>query len=340
MSLIEKSFSLIRTNPALTSNVKLVISKDYKMYLESYNANDTLRNERFKHFLIKPEEFWKEVLPIFYKGVENRTIFGVRNLNDISETYNDYKFQFDDTYFSGAQFIEDNFYVEEYEYTAPLYLKRDAIPTDFVILRMDGLGSISEDSNSSNFRERIIDQFKFVKSFDLTEKSQLGTWLRKNFVTDIGLPEHPLIVKHGDIALTEISGIDVKTSGWHTKYINLFDIQSQNTPIFRTEEYMSKLWENNNLIYPDILNLKFLFDDTPATSTSLRTYSINRYAGFYIDEKVEVKSISPFKGFDLKITPLNEIEGLDGKESLQIPYIKDNTFIQEINGRFFIFSNL
>ncbi len=333
--MIEKSFSIVRTNPALTSNVKLVISSDYKMYLESFDANDTLRNERFKHFLIKYDEYWKEVLPIFYKNVENSTIFGIRNLNDIAETYTDYKFQFDDTYFSGAQFISDNFYNEEYEYTAPLYIKRDIIPTDFIILRVDGLGSVSEDSDSNNFRERILNQLKFVKRFDLTTNSTLGAWLKKNFVDDIGLPEHPFIVKHGDIALTEISGIDVKASGWHTKYINLFDIQSQNTPIFKTEEYVTKLWENNNLIYPDIINFKFLFDDTPATPTSLKNYSINRYLGFYIDEKVNVKTTSPFKGFELNIIPFVQIESLDIIEASKIPYIKDNTFIQEIDNRMY-----
>ncbi|MFM2392630.1 MAG: Tenacibaculum phage PTm1, partial [Bacteroidota bacterium] len=335
--MIEKSFFIIRTNPTLTGNVKLVVSSDYKLYLESFNANEALRNQRFKHYLIKMEEYWKEVLPDFFSNVENSTIFGVRNLNDISETYTDYKFQFDDTYFSGAQFVEDNFYTEEYEYTAPLYLKRSKLPTDFIILRVDGLGSISEDSDSSNFRERIINQLKYVTSFDLTENSDLGVWLKKNFVDDVGLPEQPLILSHGDVALTQISGIDIKASGWVTKYLNLFDIQSQNSPIFKTEEYFNKLWENNNLIYPDIMNFKFLFDDTPATPTSLRKYSINRYLGFYVDEKVALKSVSPFKGFDLNIVPFDSLEGLDAIEANQIPYLKENTFIQEIDGRLYSF---
>ncbi len=335
--MIEKSFFIIRTNPALTGNVKLVVSSDYKLYLESFNANQTLRNQRFKHYLIKKEEYWKELLPDFFKNVENNTVFGVRNLNDISETYTDYRFQFDDTYFSGAQFVEDNYYSEEYEYTAPLYLKRNKLPSDFIIMRVDGLGSISEDSDSSNFRERIIDQLKFVASYDLTEKSDLGVWLNKNFVEDVGLPEHPLIVNHGDIALTQISGVDIQASGWITKYLNLHEIQSKNTPIFKTEEYFTKLWEENHLIFPDIINFKFLFDDTPATPTSLRKYSINRYLGFYVDEKVEIKNVSPFKGFELNISPFDTIEGLDDVEASQIPYLKDNTFIREVDGRFYSF---
>ena len=53
MSLIDKSFYLIRTNSALTGNVKIVINKNNKIFLESFNANNTLRKDRFKHFEIK-----------------------------------------------------------------------------------------------------------------------------------------------------------------------------------------------------------------------------------------------------------------------------------------------
>lgn len=336
--MIEKSFFIIRTNPALTGNVKLVISSNYNLYLESFNANETLRKQRFKHFLIKNDEYWKEVLSDFFDGVENKTIFEVENLNDISETYTDFKFQFDDTYFSGAQFVEDNWYSEEYEYTAPLYLKTSKLPTDFIILRLDGLGSLTEDTNSSNFRERFINNWKFVTSFDLTENSNLGKWIKKNFINDISFPQFPMIINHGDIDLSQLSGIDILKSGWSTKYINLIETQSKNSPIFRSEEYFTKLWENNSLIYPHIINFKFLFDDTPATPTSLRKYSINRYIGFYVDEKIKINSISPFKGFDLNIVDISNIEGLDEIEASQIPYLRENVFIREINGRFYSFN--
>ena len=51
--MIEKSFLLVRTNPTLTGNVKLVVASDYQLYLESYNANQTLTDQKFKHYLIK-----------------------------------------------------------------------------------------------------------------------------------------------------------------------------------------------------------------------------------------------------------------------------------------------
>jgi hypothetical protein len=335
--MIEKSFLLVRTNPSLTGNVKLVISSDYQLYLESFNTNQTLSNKKFKHFLIKKEEYWKEVLQNFFADVENDTIFDPRNINDISETYNDYQFQYDDTYFSGADFIEDNSYNESFEYSAPLYMKTDSLPTDFIIFRIDGLGSVTEDSDSNNIRDRIINKLKFVSRFDLTENSDLGFWMKNNFITDTSFPQIPMMINHGDVELSQLSGIDVTNSGWTTKYINLHETQSQNTPIFKSEEYFTNLWKNNNLIYPHILNFKFLFDDTVATPTSLSNYSINRYLGFYIDEKVLEKTISPFKGFDLNVSPILDLENLNYIQTSEIPFIENNTFIREIDGRKYSF---
>jgi hypothetical protein len=337
MSLIDKSFYLIRTNPALTGNVKIVTSKNNKIYLESFNANRTLKKDRFKHFEVKKEEFYKEAVSSFFEGVENKIIFEVRDLNDKSTMYNDYRFQFDDTYFSGAQFVEDNFYQEEYEYTAPLYIKNDKLPTDFIILRVDGSGSLTVDSDKENFRDRIIDQWKFVDSFDLTEESTFGEWLKRNFVDDVGFPQYPMEIKHGDIDLSTISGIDTELSGWITKSLNLYETQTKNTPIFKTEEFFTKIWEDNNLLYPHILNFKFLFDDTPASPTTLNKYSINRYVGFYVDEKVEVQNISPFKGFELNVANIQDIEGLDLIEASQIPYVRNNVFVREVDGRYYSF---
>lgn len=335
MSLIDKSFYLIRTNPALTGNVKIVIDKSNKIFLESFNANNILRKDRFKHVEIRKEEYYKEAVSYFFDGVDNKTIFEVRDLNDKDTMYTDYKYQFDDTYYSGAQFVEDNYYQEEYEYTAPLYIKNDKLPTDFIILRVDGSGSLTENSDKDNFRERIIDKWKFVDSYDLTENTSFGEWIQRNFVDDQGFPLYPLEIKHGDIDISNISGLDTELSGWVTKSLNLHEMQTKNTPIFKSEEFFTKIWEDNNLLYPHILNFKFLFDDTPASPTKLNTYSINRYIGLYVNEKDEIQNISPFKGYELNVGNIEDIEGLDLLEASQIPYIKNNVFVREVDGRFY-----
>ena len=46
------SISLLRANPSLTTNVKLVVDTSYNLYLESYNSNRELSDKKYKKFLI------------------------------------------------------------------------------------------------------------------------------------------------------------------------------------------------------------------------------------------------------------------------------------------------
>ncbi len=335
--MIDRSFFLVRTNPALTGNIKLVVSSDYKLFLESFAINKTLGQQRLQHVEIKKEEYWKEVIPYFFQDIESKTVFDVKFDNDTSEVYDDYRHQFDDTYHSGAFFTEDTYYNEEYEYLAPLYIKNNALPKNFIILRVDGSGSLNQDSDASNFRSQIIDNWKFVSMYDLTENTDLGVWIKRNFISDEDYPKFPLFVNHGD-DLSEISGIDTINGGWVKKYLSLKDVQSKNTPIFKTEEYFTQLWQDNNLVYPHIINMKFLFDDTPATPTSLRKWSINRYIGFYVDDKPTVKTVSPYQASELSKVTEETLKDLSAIEVSEIPFLKDNKFVREAKGRLYSFN--
>lgn len=327
----------MRTNPLLTGNVKVVVSSDYKLYLESFPVNKALSQDRLKHFEMKNEEYLKEIIPYFFDGIERDSIFNVKNDNDKSEMYDDYQYQFDSSYFSGAFYNEDVWYQEEFEYLAPLFLNKDHIPKNFMVLRVDGVGTLNENSSSNNFRSEIIDKWKFVKMFDLTEESSFGRWIKRNFIDDEDLPVNSMVVNNSDTKLTEISGIDITSGGWTTKYLNLADFISKNTPIFKSEEYFSNLWRDNNILYPHIYNFKFLFDDTPATPNELRKYSLNRYVGFYADEMDVVKTVSPYVGFSLNKVDESLLSDLTFKEVSEIPYLQENVFVREIEGRLYSF---
>jgi hypothetical protein len=331
--MIDKSFFLVRTNPALTGNVKVVISSDYNLYLESFSTNKDLSRERFKHYEVKHTELLKESVPYFFKDVEEKSIFEVKDTRDKTDMYTDYAHQFDDTYFSGAFFNEDTWHGEEYEYFAPLYLNRERMPSNFIVLRVDGAGSINQSSSALNFRKEIVDKWKFVKMFDFAEETPLGGWMKRNFKDDEAFTTYPMVVRHGDTELSQLSGMDVRNGGWVTKYVNLSDIQTKNAPIFRTEEYFTKLWEDNGLLYPHIVNFKFLFDDTPASATELRKYSLNRYVGFYVDAVETVKTISPYRGFELNSYDPYTLSTLTAQEVSEVPYVLRNTFVREVNGK-------
>lgn len=335
--MFEKSFSLIRTNPALSGNVKLVVSSGYKLYLESFRSNKALSASRFSHFELKDNEYYKEAVRYFFDGIESQSVFDVKNDNDKSDMHSDFQYQFDTSYYSGAFYSEDTWYKEEYEYLAPLHMKKNALPQGFVVLRVDGKGLVNSNGDVKNFRKEVVNQWKFVKLFDLTENSTLGTWMSKNFVNDDNMRNYPMIVNHEELRMSELFGINIKQGGWVTKYVNLQNTFAKNTPIFKTEEQFTQLWQDNDVLYPYLLNMKFLFDDTPATPEALRKYSINRYVGFYIDQMQRVSSVSPYKGFELNKVNPSQIRTLSAVECSEIPFVKDNLFVREVAGTLYSF---
>ena len=54
--MVYKSFGIIRTNVGLTTNIKLMVKSDYKLYLDSIDSNDDLSLSRFKKFAINKKD--------------------------------------------------------------------------------------------------------------------------------------------------------------------------------------------------------------------------------------------------------------------------------------------
>ncbi len=123
--MINKSFQLLRTNPALTTNIKLVVTSNYKLYLESFDTNKQLSDQKFKHYLINKNNLYEDQIINFYGGLSSQLAFDVKYDSDVSNVFSTYNKQFDDIYWSGAKAVEDNWYNEDYEvFSTIIYKKR------------------------------------------------------------------------------------------------------------------------------------------------------------------------------------------------------------------------
>lgn len=307
--IIEQSFQLIRTNPKLTSNIKICIDNEYKLYLESFNSNKQLSDDKYKHYQITKDSFFEDKIPEFYDGLPANLAFDVKDNDDKNIMYKNYSDQFDNIYFSGAKKIEDNqFFKEEFEYLAPLYIKKGSIPSNFIILRVDDLGVYEKNSldynlsstNKDNFRNEIINKWKCVKVYDMSYKTDFGYWLDINYLKNDRFPLSPLEIDFKKDNYTKFNGIDYSTGIYTNKSMYLNDKFYFEQPHFRMEEFLTDSYRSNELLYPNIANFKFLFDDTPATPFELNKYSINRYFGFYSQSLTLVKTITPYKQQVLK----------------------------------------
>jgi hypothetical protein len=97
-----------------------------------------------------------------------------------------------------------------------------------------------------------------------------------------------------NLEFTKWNGIDYKNSGYTSKSMFFENVYEEEKEIFEFEKMIFDGYQNNSIVFPNILNLSFLFDDTPANSDSFRKYSMNRYYGFYLDDMVQVKTLSPY----------------------------------------------
>ena len=294
-----KSFSLLRTNVGLTTNVKVVCDSNYNLYLESIDSAPELSITRLKKLQFNKNNFFDELVPYFFKDFPVDIAYQVAYFEDNDKMSQDFSYQYDDTYAMGARNIVDNKnYPEEYEYFAPLYVFKNSIPKYFIIFRIDGPGL--EDLNKDNFRTEFLQKFKTVKLFDLTKTTPVGEWIDRNFRNNISFPNTSLEIDFRNLEFSKWIGIDYETGGFTYKSQFLeTSLENENT-IFDFERFIFDGYKVNKVIHPQILNFSFLFDDTPATPTTLRKWSLNRYSGFYLDDLELIDTITPFTTPTLK----------------------------------------
>ncbi|MFW6016575.1 MAG: hypothetical protein ACOCRK_09060, partial [bacterium] len=287
----DRSFQLLRTNPALTGNIKVVVDSNYKIYLESYNTNKELSKTRFKHFIINKEQEYSTAVNYFFNDFPENFIYDVKDDEDSDIMYDEYIYQFDPIYYAGAANIEDKWYKEEFEYHAPLYIKPNQLPEGFVILRVDdpavfdkNSGYVLDGLNKDNFRNQVIDKWKAVSLFDLGIESDLGEWMDLNFIDNKNYPTKSFEFNIKPDSFTRWHGLNIKTGMWcnKTKYLEK-DLEFDQ-PHFNLETKVVDGYRDNGLLYPHIINFKYLFDDTPANPFEIKKYSLNRYYGFYVDK--------------------------------------------------------
>ena len=161
-----KSFQLIRTNPRLTTNFKIVVSSDYNLYLESFDSSKELSDDKYKHYLLSIDTMLENDVPKFYDKLPKKIAFSPKTENDVDVMYDSYDSQFDEVYYSGADEVEDTWYKEEFEYFAPLYVTKNELPSNFIIMRIDDPNIYEKTGNEytigalnkNNFRDEIIEK--------------------------------------------------------------------------------------------------------------------------------------------------------------------------------------
>ena len=316
-----KSFALLRTNPKLTSNVKLIADSSGEIFLGSFKSNKTLSQVAYQRYALDANGAYSNDVAKFYKGLSNSDKFYVwRKSSDVTPNA-DYEYQYEDQYNFGASFNATKLYDEQYRILAPIWLDKK-VPQKFVVYRIEDVNyksNYTEDVAGQNSRIlELLNKAVIVKTYDLTKNSKLGKYLHNHAFNKL-IPKAPINFNFAIDGGTEFMGIDTVKGGFASKkeFLSKDYIQNDLPEIF-ANELISSGFERHGIISANLINMEFMFDDPTATN-----YNIYRYFGVYVNEHEE----GEFKANHITPTGLISVD----VDSIKINYDLTGTGLQPVD---------
>jgi hypothetical protein len=275
---------LLRTNPKLSTNVKMVVDSEGRIYLDSINANQGLSNTSYKKYELSSDSRYAYDLSRYYN--ENNTPLDSafdtkRDYSDFS-VLDDYSKQFEEDYQYGTKLNASKLYSEDFRMMAPIWLDVN-MPKKFVIYRVEDPTpefDYTEDATDKLTRvARMMRNSRIVKVFDLSSSSSIGKYLR-NHVQDEFFPDSPLTITMEKNQKSNFNGIDLVKGGFVEKGEYIYDdFVKQDTTLIDANNFITDGFRRNKVACANLINLEFMFNDPTATD-----YSVNRYFGLYVDD--------------------------------------------------------
>lgn len=279
-----KSKPLLRTNPRLTGNVKIIVDSSGKLYLESINANKDLSNSRYKRYGVSENGDYSYDVSRFFN--DNKTPYEMvyetkRSASDLS-VLEAYDLQFEEDYQYGVRFNQSKLYDENFRLFAPIQIDTN-IPKLFVIYRVSSpKPNFTYGDNATDKLNRINDMLAnstIIHTFDLSEKSKIGKYIR-NHVYNESFQDSQLNVSFEKNEQTFYRGIDLVKGGFTSKGEFIYkDFVAADKPLIEANDFITDGFKRNRVVSSNILNLEFMFDDEQASE-----YTVNRYFGIFVDD--------------------------------------------------------
>jgi len=336
-NLLDKaSYSLVRTNPKLTGNVKIV-SDGTDIYLESFSANTRLSSQKFKAFKVDGTSTYDQDVYRFFDFGK----FPKESAYEIFQEYendailSNYGNQYEMFYCAGTRSIASESYEESLGTLAPLWLN-EQIPNYFVIFRLDNPAAVNnfrattqnenftDAQTSAEFNKNVLENCTAIKTFDLTEGTALGSYIR-NYRNQETFPEVPLNITWRKDEPILWNGISYASGGFTSAGNFAYkDLITKDSTIIQDEYLFTQGFQNNGIILANLLNLEFLFDDPTATD-----YTVNRYFGMYVNDieegKFDISGEAFYKGTSAEKTQKPTITNItEVSQFLNTPFVMTN----------------
>lgn len=290
------SFLLMRTNPKLSGNIKLVVDKDQNLFLDTFKVSDNLSKYAYRHKSVSAASSFSTDIRNIFKSLPSEDLYKVPDVDlKAHDPYTSFDMQYDTTYSYGSETNGDEMYSENFKILAPLWVDR-LIPDFFVVFKIESSYNISTYVNIQDDND-IFDNFlreaKIVKAFDMRQSSPLGKYVRNHYSKISDYPGSVLMqFKEQESQDETISGIN----SWigvsvDTGLVVKMDEDSyfaSQTIKQGSQEKLNQFivggFERNRLVCPNLMNIEFMFDDDDS-----EPYKMNRYFGLYLKENDFIK---------------------------------------------------
>ena len=128
-----------------------------------------------------------------------------------------------------------------------------------------------------HFQDKILPKSSIVATYDLSENSEIGKYLRK-IQNSYNYQESLLNARFEENIMTYYNGVNYSVGVYDSKGEYLYDFYTNPTTQIEFEEFITDGFQRNGIISYKYINLEFLFNDPEAPM-----YSINRYFGVFVD---------------------------------------------------------
>lgn len=291
-----ESYMLLRTNPKLSGNIKLVCDSSYHLYLDTFKVSNILNNRIYRKYPVSADGNYAHDVMTVFSSLPDGELFKLPadSLNP-HKFYNDYRHQYLTEYEYGAETNTDNLYPENMKILAPMHIGKN-IPDFFCVFRYEGTHN-EESYRNIAFDDKekfitLLKDSKVVKTFDLRTYTSIGQYLNRyrDSINDFlyGSCYMQFIEQDNDLygenyrqGNNSWKGIDVKrgiiTNKIETTYFANNVLNEETGVQEKFNHYILNGYERNNILYPYILNIEFMFNDN-----DVEEYEMNRYFGLYL----------------------------------------------------------
>ena len=290
------TFMLMRTNPKLTGNIKLVVDSKNRLYLDTFKASSVLNDRVYRKYPVSSDgNYPRDVMTVFGRLPKSELFKTKADSLNPHKYYTDFKQQYATEYEYGAETNTDNMYPENMKILAPIHIGK-SVPDFFCIFRYDGVYNPdtyhAADIDDTALFENLLKMAKVIKIFDLRNYTVAGKYIH-NYCNMLNQYLHgscylQFIEQDNDRDSANYRqgnnswrGIDVVhgliTNKIESSYFANNILISGDAVQERYNDYIINGYERNNLLYPYILNMEFMFNDTDSDE-----FTMNRYYGLYL----------------------------------------------------------